>query len=141
MRESLRMPIIDVAAAVVFRNGKMLITQRPSGSHLEGLWEFPGGKREENETFEQCLVRELAEEVGIEVAIGEVIETVVHRYPEKTVRLKFFHCQWHRNEPQPLGCPAFRWISRDELAQYEFPPADKTLLERLRADDRLWVGN
>ena len=132
------MPIIDVAAAVVFRHGKMLITQRPSGSHLEGLWEFPGGKREQNESFAQCLVRELAEELGIEVAIAEEIETLVHEYPEKTVRLKFFHCQWLKHEPQTLGCPAFRWISRDELTKYEFPPADKTLLQRLGSEDRFW---
>jgi mutator protein MutT len=132
------MRIIDVAAALIFRGGKLLITQRPSGSHLAGLWEFPGGKREESESFQQCLVRELMEELGIEVAVGEEVKTVVHTYPEKTVRLKFFQCQWRKNEPQTLGCPALRWIGRDELTQYEFPPADKTLLECLGSNDRLW---
>jgi len=135
------MRIIDVAAALVFRGGKLLITQRPAGSHLEGLWEFPGGKREENESFQECLVRELIEELGIEVTVGDEVETVVHTYPEKTVRLKFFHCQWRKNEPHTLGCPAFRWISRDELTQYEFPPADKTLLERLRSEDKFWASS
>ena len=139
--DSSRMRIIDVAAALVFRDGKLLITQRPTGSHLAGFWEFPGGKREEDESFEQCLVRELIEELGIEVVVGEELETVTHTYPEKTIRIKFFLCEWRENEPQTLGCPAFRWIGRDELSQYEFPPADKTLLERLRSDDKLWGGN
>jgi len=135
------MRIIDVAAALVFRGGKLLITQRPTGSHLAGLWEFPGGKREENESFQQCVVRELIEELGIEVAVGHEVETVVHTYPEKTVQLKFFRCLWLKNEPQTLACPAFRWIRRDELTQYEFPPADKTLLERLRSEDKFWAGS
>jgi mutator protein MutT len=133
------MDIVDVAAALVFRGDKLLITQRPQGSHLAGLWEFPGGKREKEETFQECLVRELAEELGIEVTVGDLFETIVHNYPEKTVRLKFFYCRWSRNEPRPLGCPAFQWIGRGELSQYEFPPADAVLLQRLRSEQRLWA--
>ena len=98
---------IDVAAGLVFRDGKLLITQRPPDAHLGGLWEFPGGKREPGETFEQCLVRELREELGIEVRVGERLESLTHAYPEKTVHLEFFRCHWIRNEPQALGCPAF----------------------------------
>lgn len=125
------MPTIDVSAGLVFREGQLLITQRHPGAHLGGLWEFPGGKREADESFEACLVRELREELGIEVDVGELLETIEHDYPEKRVRLKFFRCAWRAHEPQPLGCPAFAWITRDLLAAYEFPAADARLLERL----------
>src|ERR1041385_284352 len=87
-------PSVEVAAGLVFRNGKLLITQRHPEAHLGGLWEFPGGKREPDESFENCLARELREELGIEVEIGELVESVTHAYPEKTVRLKFFRCHW-----------------------------------------------
>ena len=70
------MNVIEVAAGLVFRDGKLLITQRPAGGHLAGLWEFPGGKREPDESFEDCLRRELMEELGIEVEIGEQIESI-----------------------------------------------------------------
>src|SRR5436190_1631220 len=122
---------IDVSAGLVFRDGKLLITQRLAGGHLGGLWEFPGGKLEPGETFETCLVRELREELGIEVAPRELIETIEHDYGEKRVRLKFFRCEWLANEARDLGCSAFAWITRDQLASYPFPAADARLLERL----------
>ena len=130
-------PSIDVSAGLVFRAGQLLITQRHANAHLGGLWEFPGGKREADETFEECLVRELREELGIEVTVVELIETVEHEYPEKRVRLKFFRCAWRANEPQALGCPAFAWVTREQLAAYEFPAADAHLLARLR-EDKWW---
>ncbi len=130
--------IIEVSAGLVFRDGKLLITQRPSGGHLAGLWEFPGGKRETGESFEQTLHRELMEELGIEVEIRRLIESVTHRYPEKTVHLQFFQCAWKRHEPQAIGCPALAWIERDELSAYPFPAADARLLERLAKSDDLW---
>src|SRR6185369_202540 len=85
---------IEVAAGVVFRDGRVLITQRRPGGHLGGLWEFPGGKRESGETFARCLRRELMEELGIEAEVGECLGSVTHRYPGKTVRLKFYRCAW-----------------------------------------------
>ena len=132
------MPVIDVAAALVFREGKLLITQRHADAHLGGLWEFPGGKREPNETFEACLTRELQEELGIEVAVGELIESLTHAYPEKTVHLKFYRCRWKQHEPLALGCPAFRWVTAAELKDYDFPAADARLLEMLRHDEAIW---
>ena len=132
------MPIIDVAAALVFREGKVLITQRHADAHLGGLWEFPGGKREPSEAFEACLQRELREELGIEVAVGELVESLTHAYPKKTVHLKFYRCQWTKNEPQPLDCSAFKWVAVGELKDYAFPAADARLLEKLRQDTELW---
>ena len=130
--------IIEVSAGLVFRDEKLLITQRHADAHLGGLWEFPGGKRECDESFEACLTRELREELGIEVDVRDLIETVEHAYPEKRVLLKFFHCHWRANEPQPLGCPAFAWITREQLSHYQFPAADARLLEKLRTSDQLW---
>jgi 8-oxo-dGTP diphosphatase len=129
----------QVAAALVFRDGKLLITQRHRDAHLGGLWEFPGGKREANETFEQCLVRELREELGIEVSLGELVESLTHDYPEKTVHLRFYRCRWQQHEPQSLGCPAFKWVTAAELQDYAFPAADARLLEKLRANPDLWT--
>lgn len=132
------MPAIDVAAGLVFREGKLLITQRHADVHLGGLWEFPGGKREPNESFQECLARELGEELGIEVAVGELVETVTHEYPEKTVHLRFFRCEWRRHEPQTLGCMALKWVGVAELKDYAFPSADERLLDKLRAEAWLW---
>lgn len=131
---------IEVSAGLVFRDGKLLITRRHAEAHLGGFWEFPGGKREPHETFELCLARELREELGIEVQIGEVIESLIHSYPEKTVKLKFFRCRWKRHEPQPLDCLDFKWVSAEELGDYSFPAADARLLKRLAASPALWRG-
>jgi len=131
--------VIEVSAGLVFRDGKLLITQRPANGHLGGLWEFPGGKREAGESFEQALHRELMEELGIEIEIRDLIESITHRYPEKTVHLQFYRCAWKRHEPQPVGCPALAWVTRDDLGHYEFPAADARLLQRLRLTTGLWT--
>ena len=130
--------IIDVAAGLVFREGKLLIAERHADTHLGGLWEFPGGKREPEETFQECLIRELREELGIEVAVGELVESLTHAYPERTVHLRFFRCRWEKHEPQLLGCAAFRWVTTAELKDYKFPAADDRLLEILRSSPQLW---
>jgi len=131
-------PTVEVAAALVFREGKLLITKRRPDAHLGGLWEFPGGKREPNETFEQCLVRELREELGIEVTVGQLIESVTHAYPEKTVHVKFFRCVWKEHEPQTLGCLALKWVTARQLEENAFPAADTRLVERLRQMPEFW---
>ena len=129
---------IDVAAGLVFHRQKLLITQRPEGSHLAGLWEFPGGKREPGESFEECLIRELREELGIEVALGQAFEEITHDYPEKTVHLKFFLCRLAKGEPRAIGCAAYEWATREGLAKRDFPSADERLLERLVDTAALW---
>jgi mutator protein MutT len=132
------MSIVEVAAGLVFRKGLLLITQRYPQAHQGGLWEFPGGKREPNESFERCLARELQEELGIDVEVQELFEEITHAYPEKTVLLRFYRCAWKRHEPQPLGCHALNWVSREGLAEFAFPAADARLLSRLRADPSLF---
>lgn len=129
---------IEVSAGLIFRFGKLLITQRHAAAHLGGLWEFPGGKREPGETFEQCLFRELTEELGVSVQVGALFESVDHDYPDKSVHLRFFLCQLPAGEPCPLGCAAVRWITCDQLDRFEFPAADAGLLTRLRQTESLW---
>jgi 8-oxo-dGTP diphosphatase len=131
-------PPIEVAAGLVFRAGKLLITRRHPGAHLGGLWEFPGGKRQPPESYEQCLVRELREELGIEVEVGQVLEKVTHSYPDKTVSLWFYHCRWTQREPQAIGCVAFKWIVPAELREHDFPAADARLIRRLQESSELW---
>jgi len=131
-------PEIEVAAGLVFRERRLLIAQRRAGDPLGGFWEFPGGKRQAGETFMECLRRELREELGIEVEVLELFEAISHAYPEKIVHLRFHRCRWLRNEPQALGCHAWAWVTRAELGQYRFPPADERLLEQLTRDSALW---
>lgn len=132
------LPVIEVAAGLVFRAQRLLITQRQPGAHLGGLWEFPGGKREPGETYEGCLARELREELGIEVEVQELIEEIKHQYPEKTVQLRFFRCAWREHEPRALGCAALTWITAEQLSDYPFPPADARLLQRLQQHSDWW---
>ena len=129
---------IDVSAGLVFRNGLLLLTQRRPDAHLGGLWEFPGGKRHAGESDEDCLRRELMEELGIEVAVGDLLATIEHQYPEKSVCLKFFRCRWLCNEPAAIGCHAIAWVNREQLSNYQFPAADAQLLEKLAAQPELW---
>jgi mutator protein MutT len=133
-------PEIEVAAGLVFRRGKLLISQRPPEAHQGGLWEFPGGKREARETFEACLARELREELGIEVAVGQMVESLTHAYPEKTVCLRFYRCRWLEHEPRPIGCPDFKWVTAETLGNYAFPAADARLLEKLARMFDTWAA-
>lgn len=128
---------IEVSAGLVFRSGQLLITQRLAGAHLAGLWEFPGGKREPGESFEECLRRELHEELGVRVCVHEEIERITHSYPEKTVHLRFFRCTLAdaNAEPRPIGCQSVAWVTRETMGNYAFPAADARLLEMLRAAD------
>jgi 8-oxo-dGTP diphosphatase len=129
---------VDVSAALIFHKGRLLITRRHAKSHLGGLWEFPGGKREPNETFEQCLAREIREELGMEIKVGVLFEDITHAYEEKTVRLKFFVCEWIGGQPQALGCASFEWVGKHELAHYDFPAADARLLKKL--SEKEWAS-
>ena len=122
--------VVEVVAAVIERDGLILIARRPAASHLGGLWEFPGGKRDVGESPEAALAREIREELGAAVAVGPLLETVDWTYPEKRVRLSFFRCDI-AGEPRPLEGQEIAWVRPAELGRYRFPPADATLLERL----------
>lgn len=124
------MTTIVVSAAVIERGGRVLVTRRPRGVHLEGLWEFPGGKCDGDESIAACLAREIREELGAEIRVGDEIFTATHAYPDRCVELHFLRCDLH-SEPIPQLGQEMRWVSRHDLATLEFPPADAALIERL----------
>jgi mutator protein MutT len=127
--------VIDVAAALIQdAAGRYLVTRRRAGSHLEGLWEFPGGKCQAGETIEACLQRELREELAATFAVGERVDTITWSYDERTVVLHFHRCMLVSGEIVPRELQAMRWITPDQMVESEFPPADATLVRRLRAD-------
>ena len=126
---------IVVSAAVIEDDGRYFVTRRHPGTHLEGYWEFPGGKCEDGESIEECLRRELKEELGAEVVVGPEIFTVAHEYPDRDVELHFLSCTF-LNSPVPLLGQEMRWVPRDELRSLAFPPADDELIARLTADSR-----
>jgi len=123
-------PTLVVTAALVERDGRVLVTRRQRGVHLEGLWEFPGGKQEDGESLEACLARELREELDVHATIGEEVYTTKHDYPERSVELHFLRCDL-QGEPRPILGQEIRWVARAELASLEFPPADAELIKIL----------
>jgi 8-oxo-dGTP diphosphatase len=122
--------LVEVVAAVIKRNGRYLITRRLEGTHLAGLWEFPGGKILPGEKPEDALRRELKEELGVEAAVGELIETVDWTYLEKSVRLHFYRCAV-QGDPCPQERQEMLWIEAARLPEYQFPAADLRLVQRL----------
>ena len=124
--------VVVVLAGVIERGGAFLLTRRLGGTHLAGTWEFPGGKCEAGESHQECLRRELAEELGVEAAVGEEIFTITHAYAERTVELHFRRCSID-GEPKALLGQEMRWVPRAELGRLEFPEADRELIERLRS--------
>lgn len=126
------MTFIEVAAGLVYREGRYLIARRNPGVHLAGLWEFPGGKRESGETLESCLRRELFEELGIRIDVPIPFQVVRHEYAEKTVQLHFFRCRIEAGDAMPIDCAEIRWVLPHELDDFEFPQADRPIIEALR---------
>jgi 8-oxo-dGTP diphosphatase len=121
---------IIVAAAVVRREDAFLVTRRLAGVHLEGYWEFPGGKCEVGESLSDCLNREMLEELGTEVRAGREILATEHEYPERVVALHFMECEL-LGDPRPLLGQEMKWVSRQELRSLRFPPADDELIRLL----------
>ena len=126
------MKVIEVAAGLVHREGRYLIARRGSGVHLAGFWEFPGGKREPDETLEACLRRELFEELGIRIDVPVPFQVVRHEYPDKVVELHFFHCKIETGQATASDSADVRWVWPHELDDFEFPPADRPVIEALR---------
>jgi 8-oxo-dGTP diphosphatase len=125
-----RVDSIAVVAAVIERDGRILITRRRAGAHLGGLWEFPGGKAEAGESLEEALIREIREELALDISVGVRIDRVDWEYPDKHVSIVFFSCT-ASGEPRPIEGQEMMWVAASDLGSYEFPPADAELIARL----------
>jgi 8-oxo-dGTP diphosphatase len=123
-------PPVVVVAAVIEREDEFLLTLRPAGSHLAGHWEFPGGKVHPSETHAEALRREIFEELDAVAHVRDLVHTVTHAYPEKSVELFFYRCEL-AGEPKPMLGQQMRWVSRADLAGLPFPEADRDLIAQL----------
>jgi 8-oxo-dGTP diphosphatase len=130
------MDTVLVAAGVLIEHGRVLLTQRKAGTHLEGAWEFPGGKVRPGEDPREALRRELVEELGIDAVAGEIVDVTFHRYEDagKAVLLLFFDVvrALESAEPRAIDVAAFAWASADELEPARFPPADAEVLKKVK---------
>ena len=121
----------EVVAALIWKNNKFMICQRPAHKARGLLWEFVGGKVEKGETKEQALIRECGEELAVTLSVGDVFMDVVHEYHDLTVHLTLFNATIAEGEPQKLEHNDIRWISPSEIPNYEFCPADEEILARI----------
>ena len=126
--------VVEVAAGLICHDGRYLIAKRRPGVHLAGLWEFPGGKREQGETLEECLYRELFEELNIRIHSPVAFQIIRHEYPETTVELHFFRCTIGEGRATPVDCAEIRWVYPSEMGNYQFPSADRPVIEALQRD-------
>ncbi len=129
-----KVPHYTVTAGIIWNGeGKVLLAQRPAEGLLGGLWEFPGGKVEQGETLEACLKRELREELGIEVEVGDPVAVVEHAYSHFRITLHAFHCRLVRGEPRAIGVADWRWVRPEEIRTYALSRADVKILEVLES--------
>lgn len=129
-------PIVVLAAVAADADGRLLVTRRLAGTHLAGLWEFPGGKCEPGESHEDCLRRELLEELGVGGEIGAEILSTEHAYADRVIRLHFRRCRLD-GPPRPLLGQELRWVAPRDLRTLDFPPADRELIDLLSQRDDL----
>ncbi len=127
---------VEVAAALIWEGGKFMICRRPVHKARGLRWEFAGGKVEPGETKEQALIRECREELAVTVSVGEVFMEVTHTYPDITVRLTVFHAAVTAGTPRKLEHNDIRWITPEEIPQYDFCPADEAILRRIQEEKR-----
>lgn len=124
--------LIKVTAAILEKDGRIIIAQRKSKDHLAGKWEFPGGKIETGETPEECLARELNEEFNITVSVGDFLGSNIHHYDHISIELMAFRTFWVGGEINSTDHKDYKWMTIDELDQFDFSPADQPFVEKLR---------
>ncbi|KKM10185.1 NUDIX hydrolase [Clostridiales bacterium PH28_bin88] len=123
-----------VTAGIIEREGKILIAQRPANAHRALEWEFPGGKLEPGEQPEECLKRELREELGLNVEVEDIYKVVLHRYEDREVLLLCYRCQYAGGEPEAKEGQDFRWVTVEQMGAYDFSAADIPVLEKLHRE-------
>ena len=123
--------MVEVVAALIWKNNKFMICQRPAHKARGLLWEFVGGKVEQGETKEQALIRECREKLAVMLAVDDEFMDVVHEYPDLTVHLTLFNANIAEGEPQKLEHNDIKWITPSEIPNYDFCPADKEILSKI----------
>jgi 8-oxo-dGTP diphosphatase len=118
-------------AGILVDGDRVLVARRRREDHLGGKWEFPGGKIEPGESPAEALARELAEELDLEIRVGPLCGILAHRYPERSVRIRFHFAERRSGEPRAVGCEEFRWVSPPGLLRLSFPEADHRLVAEL----------
>lgn len=131
------LPHHDIAAVVLQDEaGRIYVQRRPPEGLLGGLWEFPGGKREDGESLEETAIRELAEELGVEIELREKITTIEHAYSHFRITLHAFRGRITGGDPQPTAATAWAWVPRGELDAYAFPAANRRVVEMVLSADQ-----
>lgn len=124
--------VIEVVAGIIYNGDKFLIAQRNLKKSQGGLWEFPGGKREEGETFEEALKREIKEEFDADIEVEEYIGENTHHYPEKDIKLVFYKAKLLSKEIKLLEHESYKWITKDNKDEFEFAGADKVVFDLIK---------
>lgn len=124
----------EVVAALIWRDGKFMICQRPANKARGLLWEFVGGKVEAKETPQEALIRECREEIDVLLSVGDVFMDVTHKYPDLDVHLTLFHAAIASGEPKKLEHNDIRWITPQEIPNYDFCPADVEILQKIKEE-------
>ena len=133
MNETSTIPHKIIGVAVIWNQKQQILIDRrlPKGT-MANLWEFPGGKIEPGETIQGCIEREILEEIGIKILVGEHLISIDHTYPHLRVTLTVHHCQHLDGIPQAIECAEVKWVSLDELDNFEFPEANAEIIAALR---------
>jgi len=135
-----QLPVKVIGVAVIWNDrGQILIDRRRLEGSMGGLWEFPGGKVESGETIDQCIQREIREELGIEISVREHLITINHAYPEFQVTLIVHNCHHLQGVPQTIECSEVRWVSLEELDEFDFPAANVQIISALREQRNISV--
>lgn len=129
------LPLKRIGVAVIYNDqGQILIDKRPQSGLLGGLWEFPGGKIEPEETVKDCIKREIKEELDIEIEVGEELMIIDHAYTHFKVKLYVHRCYYLSGQPKPIACDEIRWVTVEEIGQFAFPKANKVIIEALQSN-------
>lgn len=126
--------VIPCGVALIRRGRQFLISQRNEADTFGSYWEFPGGKKNEGESFEDCVVRETMEELGVRVAVEKKFMEIKKKYEQKTIWLNFYICSYVSGYPQPLDCQKVLWADVKDLKGYRFPPANELVIDNLLKD-------
>lgn len=121
--------MIEVVAGIIYKNSKFLIAQRNINKAQGGLWEFPGGKVEKDESYESALIREIKEELNADIEVDEYIGEIIYHYPEKDIKLIFYKAKLLSEKIELLEHESYKWITKDAKDKFEFAGADKAVFD------------